>query len=707
MRTLWAGIIFALFSSGVVAQETGTAGKAQKDKKDEKKQQDVVITASPLNAKDVFDTPYSSDVVTSGDIQERRLSRTTPDALKETPGVSVQKTGPAQGSPFIRGWTGFRNVMLIDGIRLNNSVFREGPNQYWGTVDPYVINRLELVRGPSSVLYGSDSIGGTVSAHSIEPDMKESGLHLHTRTFGRFASAEQSYTARQEFSGSQDDFGWVVGGTYRDFNEIIGGKDYGLMRHTGYEEYDVDAKLVYGLTKSSKLILAAQRTRQDDAPRWHSTVDSRSWHGTQPGTDQRRDFDQERDLFYLQYHLDMPGGFIDALKASISLHRQAEKENRVQGSGAKQIREHVVYTPAVWVQAGKKTDIGYFTGGVEYYHDNVNSSGFNVSAAGAVTNFARGNVADDATYDLYGVYLQDEISLGKLDITPGVRFTRASVDAKQVDPDPANPNFGPIRESYQAVTGSLRFLYHVEEYWNLIAGWGMGFRAPNLSDSTSNSVVLSGAQDVPAPGLRPEKFHTFDLGVRARYPQWEVSAFGFYTIIDDMITREVVSLAPPTFTKNNIGDGYVYGAEVGALYRLTDEISFFADLAFANGKVDQLDLTAQVAREPIGKAGPRTFHLGARFEPKLSRVWVEGLVTVANRQTRISPAETPAFDGQRIPPGGTPGYIVFTLRGGYKITDTFTATMAVENITDKDYRQHGSGQNEPGTNVILGLDARF
>jgi hemoglobin/transferrin/lactoferrin receptor protein len=709
-------VVFAVFCAPAWAQDPDpeAARKKQEQPKpqdqktpDEKKAPEVVITASPLNPKDVFNTPYSSDVVTDDDIQRRRLSRTTPDALRETPGVSVQKTGPAQGSPFIRGWTGFRNLMLIDGIRLNNSVFREGPNQYWGTVDPLMIERLDLVRGPSSVLYGSDSIGGTVNAHTIEPEVGEPGLHLHSRSYVRLASAEQSYTLRQEFSGNQDDFGWGVGGTVRDFGEIIGGKEYGLMRHSGFEEYDIDLKFVYRLDQNSRLVLAAQHTRQDDAPRWHSTVYSRSWHGSLPGTDWRRDFDQERNLFYLQYHHTFEGGCIDALSASLSLHRQGEKENRITGSLATQIREFVVYTPGVWLKAGKQTGLGYFTGGFEYYHDIVNSSGFNRSAAGAVTSFTRGNVADDSTYDLFGVYLQDEFSIGPVDVTPGIRFTRAAVDAEEVDPNPASTALGPIREHYEAVTGSLRLLYHLDEHWNVIAGWGMGFRPPSLSDSTSNSVQLSGAQDVPSPGLKPEKFHTFDLGLRSRYAKWEASVFGFYTIIDDMITRVPATTAPPTFAKDNVGDGWVYGAELGLAYHLTEEVTFFADYAFAKGRVDQLDSTGRVRRAPIGKAGPQTYHLGARYSPKPAPVWVEGLVTIANHQHHIAPSEMPAFDGQRIPPGGTPGYIIFTLRGGYKISENFIATLAIENITDKDYRQHGSGQNEPGTNVILGVEAKF
>jgi hemoglobin/transferrin/lactoferrin receptor protein len=189
------------------------------------KAQEVVITASPLNPKDVFDTPYAAEVITGQDIQTRRLSRTLPEALKEVPGVFAQKTGHGQGSPFIRGMTGYRNLLLIDGIRLNTSVQRSGPNQYWALVDSYLIDRLEVVGGPSSVLYGSDALGGTVVAYTREPPDFDEGLHGHVRTAGRWAEAEDSLILRQEMWGNSSDTALLLGATRKTFGDIEAGKE--------------------------------------------------------------------------------------------------------------------------------------------------------------------------------------------------------------------------------------------------------------------------------------------------------------------------------------------------------------------------------------------------------------------------------------------------------------------------------------------------
>jgi hemoglobin/transferrin/lactoferrin receptor protein len=87
------------------------------------------------------------------------------------------------------------------------------------------------------------------------------------------------------------------------------------------------------------------------------------------------------------------------------------------------------------------------------------------------------------------------------------------------------------------------------------------------------------------------------------------------------------------------------------------------------------------------------------------KAWIEALVTSAHAQEHLSPGDE--ADTGRIPPGGTPGYTAYTLRGGWQPYEFVTLTLSVENITNKDYRIHGSGQNEAGTNFIMGLDVRY
>jgi hemoglobin/transferrin/lactoferrin receptor protein len=702
---------FRTFASILILWGEAWAQEPPKATEEEKKRQETVVrieAVSPTQPKPVHDAPYSVDALDNGRIVEQN-PRSFPHALGELPGVGLQKTGPGQVSPFIRGFTVSRNLMMIDYVRLNNSTFREGPNQYWSTIDSYLVDRLELIRGPSSVLYGSDSIGGTVLAFSKEPEFAP-GTHLHSRTLARYASAEASAQARQEFSGNIDDFGWIVGGTVKDFGEIDGGRHYGEMDNTDFSEYDADLKFVFRVGAKSKVVLAAQHHRTNEAPRWHRTLDSREWQGTQPGTEVRDDFDQNRNLYYAQYHGQYENALVDAVRLGVSLHVQAEKEIRTPTT-TEQLREFEVQTPGAFLQVGKRTEIGYLTFGADAYYDVVSSSGQNKNLnTGVVTKLNRGVVADEATYLQTGIFLQDEFSIGALDVTPGVRFSYVSADADEVDPSVAG-SAAPdtFDDEWQAVTGSLRLLYHVDEHWNVIAGWGMGFRAPNFDDTTAVAVAGSGSIDVGGPDLDPERTHTFDLGVRADYARWGFSAFGFYTILDSFITRVPVDIngaAPIDFQRESDAEGWVYGFEVAAHVRVTDEITAFADWGYAKGEVEQRNTAGMdLGEQPLSKVPPSLVHVGARYEPVGSRGWFEALFTGAAEQDHLSVTDT--ADVQRIPPGGTPRYGIVTLRGGYRATDFLLLTAAVENLTNVDYRIHGSGQNEPGTNVILGMDLRF
>ncbi|MFM2143657.1 MAG: hypothetical protein RLZZ476_2201, partial [Verrucomicrobiota bacterium] len=125
---------------------------------------DTVVTATRSSQK-TAQVPSAVKKLDKKQVEER-LPRTFPEALRETPGVAIQKTANGQGSPFIRGFTGFRTLMMVDGIRYNNSTFRDGPNQYWALIDPLSLESVELLPSEGSVLYGSDAIGGTVNALS-------------------------------------------------------------------------------------------------------------------------------------------------------------------------------------------------------------------------------------------------------------------------------------------------------------------------------------------------------------------------------------------------------------------------------------------------------------------------------------------------------------------------------------------------------------
>ncbi|MGB0768536.1 MAG: TonB-dependent receptor plug domain-containing protein, partial [Phycisphaeraceae bacterium] len=182
----------------------------------------LIVTADGFEQR-AFDTPYVTDVVTADEIRDFGI-RSVPETLKYTPGVLVQRTSHGQGSPYIRGFTGYRNVFLIDGVRLNNSTFRSGPNQYWNTIDPFSIERLEVIKGPTSVIYGSDAVGGTVNAITTSPYGYNDDNHLAGGAIVRYATNERSIGGRVELSPTfvtEDlQFGVLIGGSASDFGDL-------------------------------------------------------------------------------------------------------------------------------------------------------------------------------------------------------------------------------------------------------------------------------------------------------------------------------------------------------------------------------------------------------------------------------------------------------------------------------------------------------
>jgi hemoglobin/transferrin/lactoferrin receptor protein len=652
----------------------------------------TVVTATRRD-EDPLEVPFAIESVEAATIRDRGY-RTVPQALRDLPGVMVQETSFGQGSPYIRGFTGFRNLFLIDGIRLNNSVFREGPNQYWNTVDPFSIERLEVLKGPSSVLYGSDAIGGTVNAVTRSPYGLGGLLHY------RYASAEDSHIGRAEVSLAHgDSLGLLLGATGKLFGDVEGGADTGEQPNTGYDEYDADAKLETLLDPDTRLVLAYQRVRQNDVPRTHSTVFAVPFEGTAVGSDLRRDLDQERQLAYVQLHGEDGGGFVDSYSLSLSWHEQQETRDRIRGNGARELQGFEVDTLGLFAHAGTPSAIGHLTWGLDYYHDQVDSF--------ATTNPVQGPVADDAAYDLVGLFVQDEIDvLERLTLTLGGRFDYAAADAHDVL-DPATSTEFSIEEDWSALVGSARFLYRlVEERVHLFGGVSQGFRAPNLSDLTRFDTARSNEFEIPSPGLDPEHYLSYELGVKTEDDDLSTQVALFWTDIEDQIVRFPTGNTNPDgefeITKDNLGDGWIYGIEAGAAWRFAREWTLFGNATFLEGKVETFPTSAQVKEEEfIDRLMPLTGELGVRWEDEQADRWVELLGVGAADADRLSTRDEE--DDQRIPPGGTPGYFVLHARAGWRVHEHVVLDLGLENLTDEDYRIHGSGSNMPGFSVVVGL----
>jgi hemoglobin/transferrin/lactoferrin receptor protein len=623
----------------------------------------------------------------------------------------VQKTGPGQSSPFLRGFTGYHNLFLVDGVRLNNSAFRSGPNQYWSTVDPYTVERLEVARGPHSVLWGSDAVGGTVNA---VPRRRESFcpcFHVNGGVFSRYATAENAFFARAEVEGNYDRYGFLGGVAWRDYGDIESGD--GELPGTAFEESDADFRFDIATSSAARLSIAWQHVRQEDVPRTHSTVDAVTFHGSAVGTELKRDLDQDRDLLYAKYAWESSGGLFPSGHVLASWQRQAEEQERLRTGDRLDLQSFEVETWGFAVQLDRPTRLGTFTFGADYYHDEVSSSREDFVAGVSTGEQIQGPLCDDGSYDLFGVYVQDRICVGRFEVVPGLRFTYAAAEADRVDnplvagTDPATPgNVISVDEDWTALVGSLRVLHHLSRSWNAYAGVSQAFRAPTLSDLTAfetTSVV-----EVPSTGLDPDHYTSFELGAKVETCHLTAAAAVWYTLLEDTIVRSptgVLIAGVPEVRKDNVGDGFVWGIEAEVAWRFRPSWTAFGNLTWMDGEVDQFTDAQEKVRDDFDRLMPFTTLLGLRFEPQCGRFWAQAEWVHAEDADRLSlQNET---DTQRIPPGGTPGYDVFNVRAGYRVTRGTDVLFAIENLTDENYRIHGSGVNEPGMNVVFGVDVRF
>jgi hemoglobin/transferrin/lactoferrin receptor protein len=701
----WVGQIICGLSIFLAVNINGVGDDKESTKKTEETKE-IIVTASRHETK-AFEAPYITEIISVNDIQNRNLSRTTPEIFSSNPSTMVQKTSQGQGSPYLRGFTGFRTLFLIDGIRLNNSVFRDGPNEYWNTIDSFTIDRLEIVKGSGSVLYGSDSVGGTVNALTISP--KKDGWH--SRVYERYASADSSNITRLEISSViNKSFGFIAGGSSKDFNDLSGGRHLGLQPKTGYEEQDYDIKCNYNFTPRDSLVFIAQKVNQPDVWRTHSTTYGITWQDSAIGTDKERSLSHMRQLTYLQYNRDDAGILGDKAKLSFSYHTQNEDQHRLKSDNKIEDQGFDVNTAGFFIQAERKVSFGHLTYGAEYYRDNVSSFMRKYKTNRTLESIGiQGSVADDAKYDLTGVFIQDEYPLNqKLNLTAGARYTQAKVDADKVE-DPKTKKQISLSDRWSNVVGNLRLSYLANHDWNIFGGVSQSFRAPNLSDLTRLDIALSNEIETPSPGLKPEKYSTIETGVKNNLGKFASQGALFYTTVQDMIVRYptgTIISGKNEVQKANIGDGRLYGGELSANYQIDTQWSLLSGVAWQKGEVDTYLSSALVKeRKPMSIMPPAMGLLGVKWAEASGKQWIQAEFKGADKQDRLSPLDK--LNTQRIPPDGTPGYVIYNMRGGAKLSEIFQLSIAVENITNRDYRIHGSGNNEAGTNFIISLTGGF
>lgn len=666
---------------------------------------ETVVTATRF-AESAFDSPRAIDVVTQRRLREQAAS-TTPEALDETPGVTMQRTNSAGGAPIIRGLIGQQVLLLVDGVRLNNALTRFGPNQLLNTVDPFQLARIEVLRGGGSMQHGSDALGGVINLVTRQPLLDpQRGWDARGAALLRFESASRAVVTHAEAEGQLGGVGVRLGGSWRRFGELRGGRDTGRQRFTAYGEGAVEAAAAWSLGSAGLLRASYAGVRQHDAPRTDRATP--------------RDFqlfeDQLRDLVALRYEGRFATPLLAEAQASLSYQSQRERRARFRLDRDRIEREHDrVGSLGGVVALRSEAPRGSLHYGGEVYYDRVASSAvYEGLASGALTPQARGRYPDGSSYTQGGLYFFHRLPLNdRLQLDVGARAGAWAVDIAR------DPALGQALDlSRLTAVGSGQARYRLFEGLNLVASLSQGYRAPNIDDYTAEGCSGQGFDTANAE-LGPERSLTAEGGLKLDlYGRLLGSAFYAYTYLDDVIVRRTVEdaaaqacgtaadgspLLVPVTRRENADRGRVHAFE--AQLQLAVRPNWWLDgwVAWTHGSVDR----PNAAAEPMSRIPPLTGRVALRHQPHGGRLFAELALRWAGPQRRINGADRADL---RICPGGaagcrgTEGYAVVDLRGGYALSPALRLSLALENLSDVSYRIHGSGLDGPGLNAVATLE---
>jgi hemoglobin/transferrin/lactoferrin receptor protein len=643
------------------------------------------------------------------------FNRSYVDSLVTDVEVSNQATGPQQQSPIIHGFTGYDNIMLIDGIRMNNSIMRGGPNQYWSTIDPYSIASSNLYFGQSALVYGSDAFGTAINVSTRRrTDFTNEGFNWNGRTAYRFASAEDSNIGRLEFEGNYGkELGFLIGTSIKDYGNIRGGELTGIQPHTGYDEQDMDARFDWNLTDGSRLTFVHQRYNSNDAWRNHRVVGAtaNAIVGAVDGTYEYDTYDQGRTLSYVKFDsIELP--WFDEFTATASFQETSQfnafkKANlKPADKNGRQEQSFDVSTAGLNIKAKNNTKLGQLTYGIDYFHDFVNSGGNKFKANGSLDpNGGPPYVADKSGYDTLGIYLSDDIPLIKDRVMLSLT-SRYNYVAVNTGPIVNNNNIllsaTGLNTSWDEFSngGRLNIGLDKTNKYTFFIGANQGWRAPTLVDLSGNGLTLSGTQQQPGVNIGPENFITYESGLGYSDNVINTVVTFFRTNLDNMINKSVAG-----DNKDNKGYGYMQGVSVKSEASVTEEIKLFAGFAWTEGYLNNYNsVSKSYVKDNISKVNPITGNVGIHYDVT-PNIFFETSARFVGAQDRLSASDL--TDTTRIPRGGSAKYSLYGIRAGWKPLKNLTLTGAIDNLTDDDYRVLGSGTNGLGRNFIVSADYRF
>ena len=671
--------------------------------------------------------------------------QTSADLLQNSGKVFVQKSQLGGGSPLIRGFATNRLLLSVDGVRMNNAIFRGGNVQNVISIDPYTIKNTEIIFGPGSVIYGSDAIGGVMNFFTKDPRFSYTdSLTVSGKVDYRFASANTENTVHVDFNFGHQTWASYTSFTYNSFNDLTMGahgpssylrnnfvtrengqdvlvtnKNPKRQVPSGYNQVNFLQKFSYKPNKTWNYDLGLYYSETSDFSRYDRLIRPNS---NGDGLRSAEWFYGPQKWFMGNFQVTQNGKnkFYDRLKLTTAYQRFEESRNsrNFQSVIRNTTKEQVDALSLNLDFENKKIGNLRLYYGAEYIFNKIGSVGQNLNID---TNEVSGAVArhpDGSTWQTIAGYLNGAYQIKpNLTILSGLRYSKVFIDA---DFDTTFFPF-PFEEadvSSGALTGSLGVSWFPKADLQITLNGSTGFRAPNIDDIGKVFDSEPGSVVVPNPDLVSEYAYNGELGIRKNFNDKIVlKGAGFYTyLVDALVRRDFEFNGQSQIEFNgelsnvqaiqNAAKAYVYGFEFGVEAFMNEHWSFLANLTLTEGVEEDDDGTDSAARHVAPTFADA--HLIWKNQKWKTDFFLNYNGEIPFNDLALSERNKPfiyASDENGNP--FSPSWYTLNFRSQYQISNSLKTTLSLENITNQRYRTYSSGIVAPGINLILGLGYKF
>lgn len=662
--------------------------------------------------------------------------QTAADLIGISDEVFIQKSQLGGGSPMIRGFSTHRVLIVVDGVRMNNAIFREGNIQNIISIDPNITESAEVIFGPGAVVYGSDAIGGVMDFHTNRPLLSTSKkVNLKVNAMTRYSTANSEKTGHFDFNIGGIKISSLSSFTFSDFGDLrmgnrqhpeyrqpeyvtrIGNNDTVLVNSnpnlqvsSGYSQYNITEKIRFQPNEELDVIFASHISNSSDVPRYDRLIQYRN------GTLRYGDW-YYGPQSWIMNNLTVdwkPGSkLFDAVKVVAA--RQDFGESRHDRKIDDPIIHETFEKVIAWslnADFEKKLGKSYLFYGAEAINNRVESTANSRDIITGEFGPEASRYPDgDNIYNNIAVYTGIKTNFSeKFILNAGGRYNYNTLSSTFVDNSFYNFPFTTIELKNGAFTGSLGLVYMPDDKTQVSLNTSTGFRAPNLDDVAKVFDSEPGSVVVPNPGLKPEKAYNIDLGLsRDLFDLIHAEISGFYTLLDNaMVRRDFVFDGQDSILYYgemskvlaivNAGNARVWGAHFVMQVSPVRNLRLKTNLNITKGE-DQDGIPLRHVTPLFGSA--HIIYESKKFKTDLYAIYNGELSFEDMPPSEVDKDYLYASDENGNP--YCPSWYTLNLKASYQLGNFGIVNAGIENILNHRYRPYSSGIVSPGMNFIVAL----